>query len=199
MKPKYYEAGHHHAHRDRWMVSYMDVLTILLILFVAVAAQALKSTPKPPEPPKPAPEPRHAQLLATQRELERLAIDARIEPRGIVIRLPQAILFAPGDDRVSPDALPVVDQIGSVLHEIPNQVTVAGYADATPIRNRRFRNNWELAAARGFTLLGLLTSRSGLAEERLSVASYGSRDPNAPNTSAEGRASNRRAEIVILE
>ena len=147
MKPKYYEAGHHQGHRDRWMVSYMDVLTILLILFVATAARALKSTPQAPDPPQPAPEPRHAQLLATQHELERLAIDARIEPRGIVIRLPQAILFAPGDDRVSTAALPVVDQIGAVLRAIPNQVTVAGYADATPIGNRRFRNNWELAAA----------------------------------------------------
>jgi flagellar motor protein MotB len=197
MKPKYYEAGHNHGHRDWWMVTYMDVLTILLILFVATAAQALKRARQSPEPA--APEPRHAQLLAAQHQLEHLSLDARIEPRGIVIRLPQAILFAPGDDRVSPDALPVVEQIGAVLREIPNQVTVAGYADATPIRNRRFRNNWELAAARGFTLLNLLTSHCGLAEERLSVASYGSRDPKAPNTSAEGRASNRRAEIVILE
>jgi flagellar motor protein MotB len=113
--------------------------------------------------------------------------------------LPQAIRFAPGDDRVSPDALPVVDRIGAVLRGIPNQINVAGYADATPIRDRRFRNNWELAAARGFTLLDLLTSRSGLAEERLSVASYGSRDPQEPNTSPAGRASNRRAEIVIFE
>jgi hypothetical protein len=46
MKPKYYQAGRHHGHRDRWMVSYLDVLTILLILFVATAAQALKSAPR---------------------------------------------------------------------------------------------------------------------------------------------------------
>jgi chemotaxis protein MotB len=206
MKPKYYEAAHNsHGQRDRWMISYMDVLTILLILFVATAAHTAKNVPPAPatQPSAPKaeqqPDPRHAQLLAAQHELEQRGIDARMEARGVVIRLPQAILFAPGDDHVSASALPVVDEIGGVLGGIPNQVTLAGYADAMPIRNRRFANNWELAAARGFSLLNLLTSRSGIAEERLSVASYGTRDPREPNATAEGRALNRRAEIIILE
>ena len=194
MNPKYYEAGAQHGHRDRWMVSYLDVLTILLILFVATAAQAVKRPPHPPQP-----QPRRIQLLATQHELEKRGIEARIEARGIVIHLPETVLFAPGDDLVSNDALPVIDQIGAVLRATSNQVTVAGYADATPIRNRRFRNNWELAAARGFRLLELLATRCGIPEERLSAASYGSRDPKEPNSTAEGRAQNRRAEIVVLE
>jgi chemotaxis protein MotB len=206
MKPKYYQAGQNsHGQRDRWMISYMDVLTILLILFVAAAAHTAKNVP-PSAAAQPSAskseqqsDPRHAQLMAAQRELEQRGIDARMETRGVVIRLPQAIVFAPGDDHVSAAALPVVDEIGGVLAGMPNQVTLAGYADATPIHNRRFTNNWQLAAARGFSLLNLLTSRSGIAEERLSVASYGTRDPREPNATAEGRALNRRAEIVILE
>ena len=68
-----------------------------------------------------------------------------------------------------------------------------------PIHNRRFNNNWELAAARSLELLDLLTTRYGLAESRFSVASYGSNDPRNPNDTPDGRAGNRRVEILILD
>ena len=48
MKPAYYQSQH--GGRDRWMVSYLDVLTILLILFVAMAAQTLQNSQKKPAP-----------------------------------------------------------------------------------------------------------------------------------------------------
>src|SRR6478609_7894608 len=48
--------------------------------------------------------------------------------------------------------------IRDVLNKIPNNVRLVGHSDAIPIHNRRFRNNWELAAARGLRLLELLAS-----------------------------------------
>jgi chemotaxis protein MotB len=89
--------------------------------------------------------------------------------------------------------------IGDVLSKIPNNVSLVGHADAVPIHNRRFNNNWELAAARGLRLLELLSSRYGIAEARLSVQSFGSNDPKTTNNTPDGRASNRRVEIVILD
>jgi chemotaxis protein MotB len=74
-----------------------------------------------------------------------------------------------------------------------------GHADAVPIHSRRFKNNWELAAARSLRLLELLAHEGGIGEERLSVASYSSFDPKDTNDTADGRASNRRVEIVILD
>jgi len=186
--------------RDRWMVSYMDVLTILLIFFVAAAAQSKiphpvvapvvekvveKVVAKPPEP--------------TQRKLESLGLDLKREPRGLVISLPQTILFASGDDTIDAQARPLVEQIAAILREIPNKVTLVGHADAVPIHNRRFRNNWELAAARSLRLLELLGRDGAIDESRLSVASYSSFDPKDTNQTPDGRASNRRVEIVILD
>ena len=202
MRPKYLDPVH--GRNDRWMVSYMDMLTILLILFVAVAAKTVESEqshPALPAPP-PASEPvaRPPDLLAqTQQKLQQQGIDALLEPRGVVISLPQRVVYAPGDDRISPHALPVIGQIAAVLGELPNQVSLAGYADSVPIHNRRFRNNWDLAASRGLRLLDLLTHRFGIAESRLSVASYGTRDPRNSNDTSGGRAANRRVEIVILK
>jgi len=193
---------HTHPATDRWMVSYMDVLTILLIFFVAAAAQSAMPHPVPEKPPEShatAPPPPHAELLQPQQKLASLGLDLKMEPRGLVISLPQTILFASGTDVVSAEARPTVEQIAAVLREIPNKVTLVGHADAVPIHNRRFKNNWELAAARSLRLLEMLGRDGGIEESRLSVASYSSFDPKDTNATPDGRASNRRVEIVILD
>ena len=189
MKPRYFQADH--AGRDRWMISYLDVLTILLIFFVAIAAKSLETPP-----PQVGTE---TSLTGIERKLEEHGLDLELQPRGLVISLSQAILFPPGEDRINPGAIPIVEQIAEVLREVPNRISLAGHADAAPIHNRRFRNNWELAAARSLRLLELLSERYGIEEARLSVASYGSLDPRTANDTPEGRAGNRRVEIVIVD
>ena len=179
--------------RDRWMVSYLDVMTILLIFFVAAAAHSKNIAAQP------APVEKHSPLLETQAKLERLNLETKLEQRGLVITLPQAVLFSSGEDAINDSARPVVGQIAGVLRDIPNKVSLVGHADASPVHSRRFKNNWELAAARGLRLLELLSSEYSIDESRLSVASYSSFDPKAANDTADGRATNRRVEIIILD
>jgi chemotaxis protein MotB len=76
---------------------------------------------------------------------------------------------------------------------------LVGHADTTPIHNRRFRDNWQLSAARSLSLLALLTSDYGIPESRLSIESFGSNHPLGPNDTEAGRAANRRVEILILD
>ena len=213
LRPKYLQTEG--ATRDRWMVSYMDVLTILLIFFVAVAAKSLERgqekllvapmvakalAPRPALPPvQPALPPARQALLNAQKNLEQRGLDLRMEARGLVISVPQAVLFPSGADQVSSRALPIVAQVADVLRTMPNQVSLVGHADAVPIHNRHFRDNWDLSAARSLHLLALLTHKYGIAESRLSVASYGSYRPTDSNDTADGRARNRRVEIVILD
>ena len=198
--------------RDRWMVSYVDVLTILLIFFMVGAAKSLEShspapKPVPPPPPlvapvpkPPAPEPpARANLVRAQERLRERGLDPKLEDRGLVISLPQVILFSSGADKVSPQTLATMGQIAEVLGEIPNPVRLIGYADTTPIHTRRFHNNWELSMARSQKILDLLTHRYGLADARFSIASYGPYRPAASNETVDGRASNRRVEIVVLD
>jgi flagellar motor protein MotB len=196
MKPRYLQQET--AHRDRWAISYLDVVTVLLIFFVAAAARAVApSAPvkspaveKAPERPRP--------LSDVEQKLRNAGLDVHREARGLVISLPQAVLFAPGDDRISESARPVVDEIAAVLRPLPNRVVLVGHADSQPIHNKRFRNNWELSSARGLSLLELLSASYGVDESRLSVSSEGANRPRSPNDTADGRASNRRVEIIIL-
>jgi chemotaxis protein MotB len=189
--------------RDRWMISYLDVLTILLIFFIAVAAKSIEPS-KPVAVPKsfqivlPDPVPQPSRKVI-QQQLEKYGLDWHADARGLVITLPQAILFAQGKATVNATALPTIDQIADVLQKVPNKINLAGHADPVPIHNLRFKNNWELAAARSLQLLDLLTTRYGLAESRFSIASYGSNDPKNSNDTPDGRAGNRRVEIVILD
>lgn len=213
MKPNYL-AAETGSQRDRWTVSYMDVLTILLIFFVAAAAKTVE-VPRPvavkarelpriaiptPPPAVPAPAPVHSSsLLNAQKLLEKNGLDARLEQRGLVISLPQAVLYASGEDRVTRAALPTVEQIAGVLRELPNRVILIGHADSVPIHNRRFKNNWELSAARGLRLLETLSGRYGIEESRLSVSSDGVNRPTSSNETPDGRANNRRVEIVVAD
>jgi chemotaxis protein MotB len=196
-RPSYYDS----ESGNRWMLSYLDVLTILLILFVAVSAQGLRSQrhPAPPPPPPPPVERPRPALDLAKRQLQQQGLDATLEPRGLVLSLPQAVLFASGEERISPDALPMVDQIAEVLRATPGKISLIGHADATPIHNKHFRSNWELSVARSLRLLELLSGRCGLPESRLSIAGFGSQEPRSPDASAEGRAANRRVEIVVLD
>jgi chemotaxis protein MotB len=235
MSPKYYSPAEN-GQRDRWMISYMDVLTILLIFFVAIAAQSLQrlrpaavvaapavagaaknaspvatmqaalptnATPSAalaelvnPRPDAIVPEARQT-LLRAQQSLEKHGLDMRLEPRGLVISLPQAILFPSGEDRISPQALPILARIADVLRDIPNEVSLIGHADAVPIHNRHFKSNWDLSMARSLRILELLSHRYQIPESRLHIASYGPYRPQGPNNTADGRARNRRVEIII--
>jgi chemotaxis protein MotB len=183
---------------NRWLISYTDIVTVLLILFVAVAAQSLRdhavhAATAATQSGKSGPV-----LQQTQQRLQEQGLDLRREARGLVISLPQAVLFASGDDRISPAAFPMVSQIAAVLRDIQNKVTLVGHADAIPIHNQRFKSNWELSAARSLNLLALLAAQYGIDESRLSIQSYGSYSPKNSNETENGRAENRRVEILIL-
>ena len=195
------------SHRERWMVSYLDVVTLLLVFFVAAAARTAslpaKAAPKPlPPPPPPAKvvvDPVKTAREKMKQDLEALGFDVTDEARGLVVSLPQSVLFASGDDRIGDAALPFVDRIAAALRIVPNHVILIGHADSVPIHNRRFNSNWELSIARGMRLLELLTTNYGIDERRLAVSGDSSNRPVQTNETSEGRANNRRVELVILD
>ena len=89
-------------------------------------------------------------------------------------------------------------KLAAVLRDIPNRVSVLGYADAMPIHNRLFQSNWDLSMARSRRIMELMSQRYGIPESRFSIASFGPYRPAGANDTADGRARNRRVEILIL-
>lgn len=185
--------------QNRWLVSYSDIVTILLVLFIAVSAQSLQTHPVEAAATKTSPAPLRPVAQQVEQQLEQQGLDLRHDPRGLMISLPQSILFASGDDSIRPQALPIVSQIAGVLGDIHNKVALVGHADATAIHNQRFQSNWELSAARSLRLLTILSTKYGIEESRMSIQSYGSYSPRDSNDTENGRAENRRVEILILD
>jgi chemotaxis protein MotB len=163
---------------------------------------AQKSAVEPP----PAPPPVVAELLPSLEFLnQELQVEIRagrlklsLEPRGLVVTLPQATYFPSGQDAIDPATFATLDKVAQVILKLPNPIRVEGHTDAVPIHNARFRSNWELSAARSIAMLELLTTRFKIPRDRLAVAGYADNVPVAPNETEEGRARNRRVDLVIL-
>jgi chemotaxis protein MotB len=116
----------------------------------------------------------------------------------LVISVREASFFASGDDALYPGTYPTIQKIARVIAGLPSQVRLEGHTDAVPIHNSRFRSNWELSAGRSIAMLELLVSRFDIPQGRLAVAGYADTVPLESNDTDQGRAHNRRVDIVIL-
>jgi chemotaxis protein MotB len=133
-----------------------------------------------------------------EEELRKGTMQISMQPRGLTISFAQAALFPSGADDISPASYPSIEKVARAMRKIPNPVRLEGHTDAIPIHTARFRSNWDLSAGRSIALLNLLTDRFGVPLTRVSIAGYAETAPLATNDDPEGRARNRRVDIVIL-
>lgn len=125
-------------------------------------------------------------------------LKVKIVDGRMVVELPTDILFASGKADLSKEGREAIDEVGKVLATIPERAfQIEGHTDDVPIKTDRFPSNWELAAARAITVVGVLRE-AGVPAERLSAASQAEFRPVADNTTKEGKAANRRIEIVVV-
>src|SRR5581483_12087579 len=124
-------------------------------------------------------------------------VTVRMEQDRIVIGLTGDVLFASGGAQIRPSAGGVLDTVADALRGKPNEIRIEGHTDNIPINTAEFNSNWELSSARATAVLRALLDR-GLPGDKLFAAAYGDTPPRADNSTAEGRAQNRRAEIVVL-
>lgn len=122
----------------------------------------------------------------------------RITDRGLTISLVGSAAFDSGKADIKSEFRPLLDEIAAKLGPIGNDISIEGFADTDPIHTPEFPSNWYLAAARANRVRDYLESK-GVGGGRLIVVSYGDARPIAENTTAEGKAKNRRVDIVILK
>lgn len=126
--------------------------------------------------------------------------DAQIERDGerIVIRMAVQGSFYPASAELSPDALPMLRKIGEAIGKTGGRITVEGHTDDIPLSgHQRFRSNWDLSGARASSVADYLTGYTGVPRERVVVRGMADTRPVAPNDTREGRAKNRRIEVLV--
>ncbi|MGK0358867.1 MAG: chemotaxis protein MotB [Bradymonadia bacterium] len=116
----------------------------------------------------------------------------------MVVELATDVLFDSGKARLSAEGTAAVEEVAGLLVTIPERAfQVEGHTDNVPISNNRFANNWVLASARALTVVETMIG-AGMPPKRLSGASYGEHKPVGDNETDEGKARNRRIEIVVV-
>jgi len=133
-----------------------------------------------------------------ERQIAQGNVEIGVDSRGLVVSIREAGSFPSGSAELSESARTLLAQVAAPLSELPHPVRIEGHTDDTPIRNSRFRSNWELSTARATQVIAYLQKELGLAATRLSAAGYGEFHPRVPNDSPAARAQNRRVDLVIL-
>ncbi|MBZ0254162.1 MAG: OmpA family protein [Candidatus Methylomirabilis sp.] len=120
------------------------------------------------------------------------------DERGFVVSLGGEELFEEGGAEMRDAAKRAVLAIGRRLRTLKLSLRIEGHTDDSPMRSERFPSNWELSTARAASFV-----RAYIEDERyppwaLSAAGFGQWKPLADNATLEGRAANRRIDIIIL-
>lgn len=119
----------------------------------------------------------------------------------LTVNLVERILFDSGQADVKPEGVKVLKRVGNILKEaVDKEIRVEGHTDNVPISPRlksTFPSNWELSTARASNVVRFLQNQSGIAGERLTACGYGPYRPIADNANPDGRAQNRRIQIVL--
>jgi chemotaxis protein MotB len=157
--------------------------------------------PAPPTPPE-------QPLGALADELRALAsaeplagrVRVGVDRRGVVVSLAEGSFFESGQTEVREEAMPALDRLAASLraHDQSEalEITVEGHTDDRPVRGKH-RTNWELSTERATAVVAWLIERHQFRPMHLSAAGYGQWRPVASNETSEGRARNRRVDILV--
>lgn len=125
-------------------------------------------------------------------------LSVKVRDGKMVIEMSDDILFDSGRARINDNGRKVLKQLAGVLQDLKDrEFLVAGHTDDVPIGSSRFQDNWELSTARSTNVVRYL-AEEGVSPETLAAAGYSKYDPIASNKSDQGRAKNRRIEIILM-
>ena len=132
-----------------------------------------------------------------EEEIKAGKLELRLEATGLVISLRQSAFFPSGTDALDPSTLPTMKKLAELINA-SQPIQLEGHTDSIPIHNSRFPTNWELSCARGIAVLNAFCGTFHLPRQRFSVVGRADTVPIDSNDTAEGRARNRRVDVVIV-
>ena len=213
--------------QEAWLITYLDMLTLLLVMLVIMLALAGKGEGPQSEPamveatqqaageqlvalqpsasPIPSIVPLPAPAADTQQDDTSEAkpdlalgddIEVIVNDGSISFRISSEILFGSGRAELEDAGLDVIDRLVPTLAAGGHRIIVEGHTDNLPIQTERFPSNWELAASRASSVVRYL-QLAGIESTRLSATGYADTRPLADNGDEQGRASNRRVELIM--
>jgi chemotaxis protein MotB len=132
-------------------------------------------------------------------ELKKLNIHVTMESRGLVVSFAGVASFDAGSDAIRSESLPLIEKVVRVIKDRRNLIQIEGHSDGTGMDKEDGGSNMELSARRAEAVAKLLIRKYGIPAEYISSAGYGPFRPAGDNANDEGRAMNRRADLILLK
>lgn len=117
---------------------------------------------------------------------------------NVYVSLAEKLLFKSGSDVVDPKGKEALKSLALVINNTKDiTVMIEGHTDNVPIKTKLFKDNWDLSTARASAIVRILTADNGFDPNRITAAGKSQFHPIQSNDAAEGRASNRRTEVIL--
>ena len=117
---------------------------------------------------------------------------------NVYVSLAEKLLFKSGSDVVDPKGKEALKSLAQVLNSTTDiSVMIEGHTDNVPIKTQLFKDNWDLSTARAISIVRILTKDNGFDSNRITASGRGQFHPVKPNETIEGRAGNRRTEVIL--
>jgi len=125
-------------------------------------------------------------------------IDTNLTKEGLLLTITEGVLFESGSAEVSGNARKIAKELSNLLvTDPPRDIRIEGHTDNVPINTSKYPSNWELSSARAINFMKVLLENKKLDPSRFSAIGYGEYRPVATNNTPEGKAKNRRVEVLI--
>ena len=223
---------------ERWMLSYLDFITLLMIFFLMMYAMSTVDSSKATalakslkvgfnsgngeniiavsddtNAPPTVVEQETLDALAETEKLEDIkkkvdelvnnselkgSVTTTIQERGLLISFNDSVFFNSGEANIKTDWQGKLKSISKVLNGLDNYIRVEGHTDNVAINTDYFPSNWQLSSVRAANVVQFLITQGSVRADRLSAVGYGEYRPVKSNDNEEGKSSNRRVDIVIL-
>lgn len=134
-----------------------------------------------------------------KQEIKEGQIDVETTARTILIRIREKGSFASGSALLNSSFVGVIDKIASALTQIEGKIAVEGHTDNVPINTFAYPSNWDLSAARSVAVVRRMLDIAPLEPTRVTASGFADTRPQAINSTFDGRARNRRVEIVVKQ
>lgn len=153
----------------------------------------------PPPPPTPPDEIRLQKVVSfLQPEIDEGIVNVFQKDNILVIRIAGSNMFGSGSDRLTPAFVEPIARVANALNDEPGKVIITGHSDNIPIKSSRFPSNMHLSLARAKSVMN---SMAGTIKDkaRLTAEGRAENEPIADNGTREGRAKNRRIEVLLVQ
>ena len=125
-------------------------------------------------------------------------LEAELTSKGLVLKIKDGVLYRSGSADLSEESQTIAEEIGKLLvTDPPRSIFIEGHTDNIPSTSDRFPSNWELSSARAINFMKILLENNELDPTKFSATGFAEHQPIASNETAEGRAENRRVEVLI--